>query len=320
MMEFISSVFQFLIWTVLILGALALWSYNGLRHSAENVKEAWSNIGVVAKKQISLINQLIDVVKSFEDSEKLVMLKVSEDTSLTSIQNMVHQSSIALNAVAGVAQKFPDLKSNQQYNRLIDSIQQVEAQLHSYREQYNSVTKAYNVARGKIPHVFISSQLGFKSAPYLEFSGGDEVHDMGILKTIGGDDADRLNALIGSAGNKVVQLGKTAAGAGMQIGKQAASASKQLLDKGNSRLKEINALEYFYLDAERKPQGPLQWEALVALHTEQNITDNTLVCSKSAAGNSEWLPLKTLLDAEKFNDLPVIPDLPPIPDAVENTH
>ncbi|QZA81459.1 LemA family protein [Deefgea piscis] len=319
-MEFISSVFSFLFWTALILGGLALWCYNGLRSSAENVKEAWSNIGVVAKKQISLINQLIDVVKSYEDSEKLVMLKVSEDTSLTSIQSMVHQSNIALNTMAGMAQKFPELKSNQQYNRLIDSIQQVEAQLHGYREQYNAVTKQYNIARGKIPHVFISSQLGFKSAPYLEFSGAEEVHDMGVLKSIGGDDAERLNALIGSASGKMLQLGKSAAGAGVQMSKQAANAGKQLLDKGSSKIKEITTIDYFYLDAERKPQGPVQWDALLALHAEQQISDDTLVCSKSPMGSSEWQSLKTLIDAETANGLPAVPDLPPIPDVVEKTH
>ncbi|WP_157670213.1 LemA family protein [Chitinibacter sp. GC72] len=319
-MEFISDVFSFLFWVALILGGLALWCYNGLRRSAENVKEAWSNIGVVAKKQISLINQLIDVVKSYEDSEKLVMLKVSEDSSLTSIQNMVHQSTVALNTMAGLAQKFPDLKSNQQYNRLIDSIQQVEAQLHGYREQYNAVTKAYNVERGKIPHVFISSQLGFKSAPYLEFSGGEEIHDMGVLKTIGGDDAERLNALIGNASGKVLQLGKSAAGAGMQIGKQAASAGKQLLDKGSSKLKEITVVDYFYLDAERKPQGPVQWDALLALHAEGQIGDETLVCSKSQMGSSDWQALKILIEAEQTSALPPIPELPPIPAEAEKTH
>lgn len=319
-MEFISSVFSFLFWTALILGCLALWCYNGLRSSAENVKEAWSNIGVVAKKQISLINQLIDVVKSYEDSEKLVMLKVSEDTSLTSIQSMVHQSNIALNTMAGMAQKFPELKSNQQYNRLIDSIQQVEAQLHGYREQYNSVTKHYNIARGKIPHVFISSQLGFKSAPYLEFNGGEEVHDMGVLKGIGGDDAERLNALIGSASGKMLQLGKSAAGAGVQMSKQAANAGKQLLDKGSSKIKEITTIDYYYLDVERKPQGPVQWDTLLALHAEQQIGDETLVCSKSQMGSSEWQSLKTLIDAETANGLPAVPDLPPIPETVEKTH
>jgi hypothetical protein len=68
---------------------------------AEGIREAWSNVGVVARKQASLTNQLIDVVKGYQDAENLVMLKVSESASMTAIQETFKQSGAVL-AVAMV--------------------------------------------------------------------------------------------------------------------------------------------------------------------------------------------------------------------------
>jgi len=129
----IVSFFSFVFWTVLllatVLAVLAFRGYNALRLLSENVKEAWSNIGVTVGKQASLINQLINTVSSYSEGEKLVMLKVSQDASLGAVQQAHQQGGLVLSAVSGMAQKFPDLKSNGQYVSLMKSITDVENQL-----------------------------------------------------------------------------------------------------------------------------------------------------------------------------------------------
>ena len=60
--SFIVGVFQFLLLVTIVLAVIAFMGYNSLRALSESIREAWSNIGVVGKKQVSLINQLIDVV------------------------------------------------------------------------------------------------------------------------------------------------------------------------------------------------------------------------------------------------------------------
>lgn len=174
-------------WVVVsILVACVLYvlrGYNRLRVLAEDIREAWSNIGVSAKKQVSLIKQLIEVVKGYEDSEKTVMLQISEDiSSASAVANLQQQAGLVMSSVNGLAQRFPELKANEQYQRLLTGIHECELALERARQHYNGSVKAYNQRRNSIPHLFYASTLGFKEATYLEFDGSTEHAEHGLFR------------------------------------------------------------------------------------------------------------------------------------------
>lgn len=206
---FIGGLIQFMLFVAVVLAGIAFMGYNKLRRLSETIREGWSNIGVVAKKQVSLINQLQEVVKGYQESEKLVMLKVSSDVSSANQLAQLHQqSTMVLSAVGNMAQKFPELKANDQYKRLIDSMQTCEAQLEDTRQKYNGAVKAYNTERSSIPHVFYATTLGFRNASYLEFDENTPMLEVGVMKSFTSDvDGERLNALLGQAGNKLLEVG-----------------------------------------------------------------------------------------------------------------
>jgi LemA protein len=169
---------------VVLLAAVGFSGYNKLLPLSESVKEAWSNVGVVGHKQASLTNQLIGVVKGYQESEKVVMYKVSEDMSnIANLAQMHQQSGVVLSSVQGLAEKFPELKANQQYQRLIDSIQSCESQLEDARVAYNRAVRTYNTLRNSVPLVFCAAELGFKAQPYLEFEGNSQIMNMGAPKS-----------------------------------------------------------------------------------------------------------------------------------------
>ena len=227
---FLSFIFQLALLGALILIVVAFLGYNRLRGLAESIKESWSNIGVVGRKQASLINQLIDVVKGYQESEKLVMLKVSEDmTNVANIAQMHEQSSVVLSAVSGMAQKFPDLKANEQYAQLIQSIQQTEADLEKARQGYNQNVKAYNVRRSALPHVLYAARAGFQPAPYLEFVGQSGVSEMGSMKSFVDDDGERINAMLGSVGSTALKLGAKAVRDGKDMASMAVASGRDLV-------------------------------------------------------------------------------------------
>lgn len=232
--SFIGGLIEFLLFIAVVIAAIAFWGYNTLRGLSETIRERWSNIGVVGKKQASLINQLIDVVKGYQESEKLIMLKVSDDMSSTGqLAQMYQQSGMVLSAVSGVAQKFPELKSNSQYLRLIDSIQACETQLEAARQNYNAAVKSYNVTRSSIPHIFYASTLGFRTAPYLEFEGATQLLDVGTLKSFSSDeDGERLNMLLGQAGNKL-----------LEVGNKALEGSKVIAGAAQEKMKQIREIK-----------------------------------------------------------------------------
>ncbi len=236
--SFIVGVFQFLFLILLILGVIAFIGYNSLRALSESIREAWSNIGVVGKKQVSLVNQLIDVVKGYQESEKLVMLKVSDDISSAQKVAEVHQqSNMILSAANNVAQRYPELKANEQYQRLIDSIQGCETQLEKARQAYNSHVKAYNVKRSSIPNVFYATTIGFKVAPYLEFVGSEQVMDTGAVNAFSSDnDGERLNALLGAAGNKMLEVGIKAVDSSKEMAGVASEKIKKIADNIENKI------------------------------------------------------------------------------------
>ncbi len=286
-----TSIFNFIVGVIelafvlaIVVAVIAFMGYNRLRALSENVKEAFSNIGVTAKKQVSLINQLIDAVKGYQESEKLVMLKVSDDLSLSNLSQLQHQSGAVLTSISGIAQRFPDLKSNEQYNKLMASIQNIENQLEAQRVRYNSTAKVYNVQRTSIPDVFYSKLIGFNPAPYLDFES-ETPQSMEMMKTLTNDDGEHLNALLSNAGNKMMTMGR-------EIGGKAVEQGKLLVETAQEKVKQLKTVEFHYLDAEKLPKGPVSLDQLHAMVETGEITHETPVLSTA---EREWKTYKEFL-------------------------
>ncbi|WP_227541480.1 hypothetical protein [Acinetobacter colistiniresistens] len=71
--------FWIIFFIFLIVMYLLLKAYNTLQAKAEFIKSSLSNISVSLQKKVNLINQLIDVVKNYQDGEQLLHLTISKD-------------------------------------------------------------------------------------------------------------------------------------------------------------------------------------------------------------------------------------------------
>ncbi len=206
----------FILFLLIAVVGMAVVSYNSLQKLGQDVREKASNIQVAISKKLTLINQLIDVVKNYQESEQLVQLKVSQDASASHLSNSYQQSGAVLATVQGIAEKFPNLKANEQYHRLVDSIQACEQNIQDSRERYNHSVKEYNTKRARIPVVFFAKSLGFPEAPYMQFdlSGVQPVTGLQDFKT---DDGERLQQLFSGAGNKLADFASQAGKAGKEL-------------------------------------------------------------------------------------------------------
>ncbi len=286
--DFIGSIIKLAVFLMVVVGVIAFFGYNSLRALLENVKEAFSNIGVTARKQISLTNQLIETVKGYADNEKFIHLKLSSDLSVSNLSQAYQESGMVVTAANSLAQRFPDLKANQQYNMLMQAISNIENDLEAQRERYNHAAKAYNVKRTSIPHIFYSATLGFKPAPYLDLASA-EPQDMGMLRTINTDDGERLNQLLGAAGARTASALRTVGSAALEHGKVAVSAAQ-------ARVKQMQHEEFTYLDADKNPQGPVDLTALKALHAQGAIAEDTSVMP---VGAKAWIKFGDVLAYER---------------------
>jgi len=281
----ISTLITFVFLAAIVLAVMAVWSYNSLRKLAENVKEAQSNVDIALRKKVSLINRLSEMANQYREGEKLVMLKVSQDNSEAAMRDAYQQSGTMLAAIQGMAQRFPELKSTDQFKELLPAIDRAESDLQNWRVRCNGTIKDYNSHRSALPHAVYAGMLGFRPARYLELESVESSDSM-VERPVFSDDGDRVNELLGMAGTKMLGATRTLASQGKLLAEKAASRVQTEM-----AARAAATREYHYLDAGRSPRGPVSREELDQLFRSGTITTETDVLEAGAKG---WTKYATL--------------------------
>ena len=172
------SMFSTLIFLIILfLIFFFIKQYNLLQKLTVEIKEARANIIVAYEKKVAIVNQFTSIVNEYDDYEKLIQLKVSDN-----FVDMARETAKAVQNITALANQFPELKANTQYGKFLEAISENETFISNKREIYNFQVKEYNSEIAQIPMVFVASLLGFKQAPFFdpnneealaEFSGAD---------------------------------------------------------------------------------------------------------------------------------------------------
>lgn len=286
MWNFITGIFTLVLWLGIPLAIYAAWTYNKLQRQAQDVREATSNVQVAVSKKLNLINQLGDIVKSFQASEQFTHMKLAQDNNAAAIAVAYAQSGQMLSTLMAAADRTPEFKANEQYHRLVDSIQHCELDIQQARSAFNATVKHYNNAYLTFPTVLVAPLLGFSKAPYLEFDISGNV-DATALKSFQTDDGERLKQLLSSAGGHLAGATKAIAGQAGQAGKliagQAGQAGKLIAQKVTERV----TVNYFYLPKGGVPRGPVPLTTVRELIQRGELEPDVLV---APSGSDDWHP------------------------------
>lgn len=285
----------FLVIIIILVGWLFFGSYNKLQRGGQEIHEALSNISVAITKKINLINQLMDVVQSYQDNEKFVHLTISKDTGVEAVYHNNKNANMMMTSLQGIASRYPDLKSNEHYHKLMDNIESCEQDVANWRNEYNFRVKQYNSERSTIPTVFVANALSFSIAPYLDLNNDNT--DENLLKNFKTDDGERLNALLKTAKDNVMEGSKNLASTSKEILHKATEAGKNfahseqvqnLINKTKSmtHMSHVEDKEFFYLLPDSTPKGPIDIEKIIEL-TEDEQWQATVKLSE--VNSDEWL-------------------------------
>lgn len=130
------------------------WNYlTGIRN---NVHEASSNINVLKRKRTNVIDNIKIFVDTFMQYEKEIYSKIASDMS---------GNTTAL--ITRLADHYPNLKSDNRYNQLINELVSVETLIEQRRIEYNKEVKNYNTVISCIPAMFFANILQFKPIAYF---------------------------------------------------------------------------------------------------------------------------------------------------------
>ena len=163
--------------TVLLMVAVTLTgcSYNKFTSQEEAVKSSWSEVQNQLQRRNDLIPNLVETVKGFSIHEEGILKDIAESRSRLlaakspeeTIQAANQQTS-ALGRLLAVVENYPNLKANEQYNRLMDELAGTENRIAVARKRYNDNIQAYNTSRHQFPGVITNKMFGFKDYPYFE--------------------------------------------------------------------------------------------------------------------------------------------------------
>lgn len=179
---------------VVILALLALWGiskYNGLVDIDQNVKSQWSQVENQYQRRSDLIPNLVNVVKGYATHERETLEGVitarskaasttinasdMDEATLKRFQQSQDALSSALSRLLVVAEKYPDLKANEQFLDLSKQLEGTENRIATARRDFNNAAQEYNTKRNKFPTVIIAGITGFRERPYFTAQAGSEV-------------------------------------------------------------------------------------------------------------------------------------------------
>jgi LemA protein len=165
---------------VLVMTAIGLsgCSYNRFVTQEEAIKAQWAQVENQLQRRNDLIPNLVETVKGFAQQERDVFGQIADARSkLAGAQSAnpgvpteqkiqaANEQSAALSRLLVVVENYPQLRSNESFNRLMDELSGTEKRIAVERMRYNARVQEYNTSRRRFPANITASMFGFKEYP-----------------------------------------------------------------------------------------------------------------------------------------------------------
>lgn len=141
----------------------------------ENVNNAMSQIGVNQSSRFDALTGLLDLVKGYNEHEYKTLtdiIKMRSQVGQNTSAKVADEQESIISQVAGkimaVAEAYPDLKSNTNYQSLMNSLNDYENKVRSARLIYNDTVTKLNRTIRMIPVCFVAPMFGIASRDYLK--------------------------------------------------------------------------------------------------------------------------------------------------------
>ncbi|MCK5640295.1 MAG: LemA family protein [Gammaproteobacteria bacterium] len=163
--------------------------YNNLVRIKHNVAMAWSNIDVLLKQRHDELPKLVEVCKQYmkfeqETLEKVMLARSAvasarQNTDIGALGGAETQMRLGLGSLFAVAEDYPELGANENFQHLRQRISGLENAIADRREFYNDSVNINNVRIEQFPDVIVARMLSFTEKTLLEFTE-EEKKDVNI--------------------------------------------------------------------------------------------------------------------------------------------
>ena len=161
---------------IVVLGLVAISSYNSLISLKTKVQEAESDIDVQLKRRYDLIPNLIQTCKGYAKFEAETLEKViqarNQAVSITGLGEDRAKAEGALSSslrqVFALSESYPDLKANTSFVELQNELTNTEDRILASRRFYNQIVSDYNATQDQFPTVLFKSLAKAIPAKFFE--------------------------------------------------------------------------------------------------------------------------------------------------------
>ena len=158
-----------------LVGGKLISGYNTVIAMDENVKGKWAQVENQLKRRYDLIPNLIETVKGYAKHEKELFENIAEARTKYFQAKGVKDKVASANRLEGVLsrllllqERYPDLKANQSFLKLQDSLEGTENRIAVERKRYNDAVQILNTYARTFFGRFFAAFANVSKAEYYE--------------------------------------------------------------------------------------------------------------------------------------------------------
>jgi len=155
--------------------------YNGLVAIKNDIDKAWANIDVLLKQRHDELTKLLDTTKGYMEFERDTLTRITQARSqyqqaVTVDQKAQADQSMtsALRGFFAVAENYPELKANTNFQLLEKRISELESQIADRREFYNDSVNTFNIRIQQVPDTFVATFMQLTPRTMLKVDEADK--------------------------------------------------------------------------------------------------------------------------------------------------
>ena len=164
---------------VALLAGYVVATYNALVKQRNRIENGWSQVDVQLQRRYDLIPNLVESVKAYAAHEESVFAQVTQARAAAIGAKGPAEQAAAENALTGalrsvfaVAEAYPELQANENFQQLQEELGATEDKIAYARQFFNDTVLAYNTKIQTFPSMFVARTMGFTEREYFEVDDG----------------------------------------------------------------------------------------------------------------------------------------------------
>ncbi len=162
-----------LVLIALIVGGWLVSGYNGVVAMDESVKSRWAQVDNQLKRRYDLVPNLVETVKGYAKHEKEIFENLAQARTkyfqADNVKGKIEATGDferALSRLLVLKETYPQLRANENFLKLMDSLEGTENRLSVERKRYNDAVQTLNTYIRTVFGKFFANLAGVGPAEY----------------------------------------------------------------------------------------------------------------------------------------------------------